>query len=180
MQIKEPVHQFGMRKNRQEKSSARKCLMGTIASVHGDSRTLTHRSNRAPNHQQPPVNFNGKTVAVVDDDPAVLGSTRILLEAFGASVLTYQRGADFLRQSPRSHCLVVDYHMPEMNGLALASELQRRADHTPAIMITALDEPTLRERAAKLGIRRVLHKSVGAGALLSEIQSLIGCSDLNG
>jgi hypothetical protein len=31
-----------------------------------------------------------------------------------------------------------------------------------------------------LGIRRVLHKSVGAGALLSEIQSLIGCSDLNG
>ena len=95
-------------------------------------------------------------------------------------MLTYQRGDDFLLESPRSHCLVVDYHMPEMNGLALASELQRRGNHTPAIMITALNEPTLQERAAELGIRRVLHKSMGAGALLSAIQSLIGCSDLNG
>jgi len=145
---------------------------GTIASVHGDSRTLTRRPDRAPNHQQPPVIFNGKTVAVVDDDPAVLDSIRILLEAFGAIVLAYQRGGDFLLESPRSHCLVVDYNMPEMNGLALASELQRRGNHTPAIMITALNEPTLQERAAELGIRRVLHKSMGAGALLSAIQSL--------
>jgi hypothetical protein len=81
--------------------SAWKMPHGTIASVHGDSRTLTRRSGRAPNHQQPPVIFNGKTVAVVDDDPAVLDSIRILLEAFGASVLTYKRGGDFLLASPR-------------------------------------------------------------------------------
>jgi hypothetical protein len=71
---------------------------GTIASVHGDSRTLTRRSDRAPNRQQPPVIYSGKTVAVVDDDPAVLDSTRILLEAFGASRADLSKGRRF---SPR-------------------------------------------------------------------------------
>jgi FixJ family two-component response regulator len=141
-------------------------------SVRADSRTLIRCSEGGPNHQQSPVVLNGKTVTVVDDDPAVLDSIRILLEAFGANVLTYQRSDDFLLESLRSHCLIVDYHMPEMNGLALVSELQRRGDHTPAIIITALNEPTLQERAAKLGIRIVLHKPMGAAALLCAIQSL--------
>jgi two-component system, LuxR family, response regulator FixJ len=100
------------------------------------------------------VNFQGKTIALIDDDAAIVDSTRILLETKGAHVLTYQSGIDFLRDSPGSDCLVVDYFMPEMNGLAVVSELRRRGDFGPAIMMTALNEPTLEHRAAELGISR--------------------------
>jgi FixJ family two-component response regulator len=41
-----------------------------------------------------------RAVAVLDDDPAVCDSTRVLLEAYDFDVRTYQSGADFPRDSP--------------------------------------------------------------------------------
>ena len=76
---------------------------------------------------------HGRVVAVVDDDEAVCDSTRLLLEIQNFEVRTYLSGLDFLKDDTGVGCLILDYHMPDLNGLELAVELrgarQRSADH---------------------------------------------------
>ena len=116
------------------------------------------------------MNADGRAVAVVDDDLAVCDSTRFLLELYDLSVRTYQSGADFLRDDPDIACLIVDYQIPDLNGLEIVSELRKRGSNVPAIMITAAADPAVERRAAGLGISQVLKKPLSTQALLGAIR----------
>jgi two-component system response regulator FixJ len=95
----------------------------------------------------------GTAIAVVDDDAAIRDSTRLLLEAHDFDVHIYQGGADFLRDDPAIECLIVDYNMPELNGLETVAEMLKRGRHVPAvIMMTAATDPSVDRAAAALGI----------------------------
>jgi two-component system, LuxR family, response regulator FixJ len=110
-------------------------------------------------------------IAVIDDDAAVCDSTRFLLETYDFVVHTYQSGADFLRDDPVIACLIVDYHMPELNGLEVVAELRTRVRDVPAIiMITAATDPSVERRAVELGIRQVLKKPLANQLLLDTIR----------
>jgi len=95
----------------------------------------------------------GRTIAIIDDDTAVCESTRFLLEIYTFEVLTYRSGVDFLAENPDIACLIVDYQMQEMNGLEFLSELRRRGNEVPAIMMSATVSPTLQHQAAEFGIK---------------------------
>ena len=110
-------------------------------------------------------------IAIVDDDAAVCNSTRVLLEAHDLDVRTYLSGADFLRENPDVAILVIDYHMPGLNGLDVMSELRERGGTMPAIMITAASNPAVERRAAELGIKRVLQKPLSNRVLLDAIRA---------
>ncbi|HUN98367.1 MAG TPA: response regulator [Bradyrhizobium sp.] len=110
-----------------------------------------------------------RVVAVVDDDVAVCDSTQILLEIHGFVVRTYQSGAAFLQEQPAISCLVVDYHMPGLNGLEVVAELRRRGSSIPVIMITARADAGIEAQAAQLGIKKVLQKPMGT-SLVSALQ----------
>ena len=110
-------------------------------------------------------------IAIVDDDAAVCESTRFLLETYDFDVHTYQSGADFLRDNPVIACLIVDYHMPGLNGLEVVSELRKRGRDVPAIiMITAATDPSVERSAAELGIRQVLRKPLANQVLLNTLR----------
>lgn len=112
-----------------------------------------------------------RAVAVVDDDAAVCDSTRFLLETYDLEVQTYQSGAEFLKDAPAIACLIVDYHMPGLNGLEVVSELRKRGGQVPTIiMITATTDPTVERRAAELGINQVLKKPLSNQVLLGAIR----------
>ena len=112
----------------------------------------------------------GRTVAIIDDDTAVCESTRFLFEIYDFEVLTYQNGRDFLAENPDVACLIVDYQMPGMNGLEFLSELRRRGNEVPAIMMSATVSPTLQHQAAELGIKGILEKPLSYQALLRAIE----------
>ena len=114
-----------------------------------------------------------RTIAVVDDDTAVCDSTRALLEAYEFDVRIYQSASDFLGDDRKVACLIVDYQMPGLNGLDLVSELRRRGDTVPTIMITATTDPALERRAGELGIQSVLRKPLATRALLAALQDKI-------
>ncbi len=112
----------------------------------------------------------GGVIAIVDDDAAVCDSTRFLLETYDFEVRTCQSGADFLRDNPVIACLIVDYHMPELNGLDLVTELRKRGRNVPIIiMITATTDPMVERRAAELGIRHILKKPLANRVLLNTL-----------
>jgi two-component system, LuxR family, response regulator FixJ len=113
------------------------------------------------------------TITIIDDDTAVLDSTRFLLEVYDFEVLTYCSGLDFLADGPDIAyiaCLIVDYQMPGMNGLEFLTELRKRGNEVPAIMMSASVSPTLQRQAAELGIKWLLEKPLSNQALLRAIK----------
>jgi two-component system response regulator FixJ len=96
----------------------------------------------------------GKTVLIVDDDPAVRSSLQFRLEIEGFLVRTYSSGSDLLNDQnvPQSGCLVIDYRLPSMNGLDLLSELRRRNIMLPAILVTTHPSVAVRAQTAAAGV----------------------------
>lgn len=112
----------------------------------------------------------GLMVAVIDDDAAVCESTRFLLETYDFEVRTYLSGADFLGDNPEIGCLIVDYQLPGLSGLAVVSELRTRGSLVPAIMITATTDLAVERRATELGIKRILQKPLSNQVLLRAVR----------
>lgn len=91
---------------------------------------------------------------IIDDDPAVRNSLKFALEVEGFAVRAYPAAADLLGDGefPADGCLVIDYKLPEMNGLDLVVELRNRKIDLPAILITTHPSAEVRRRAALAGV----------------------------
>lgn len=115
------------------------------------------------------------TVYVVDDDADVLGSLRFLLETDGFDVRTFRNGASLLNavRSTGVDCFVIDYKMPDMNGLDLAGRLRNRDIAAPVILITGYPDENIGARAEAAGVRHVLMKPLLEESLVSRIRGAI-------
>jgi two-component system, LuxR family, response regulator FixJ len=93
-------------------------------------------------------------VLIIEDDPAVRTSLKFALEVEGFLARIYQTGGELLKDTdiPQDGCLVVDYKLPDMNGLDLIFELRRRKIDLPAILITTHPNAAVRNRAVRAGI----------------------------
>src|SRR5712675_2047958 len=114
-------------------------------------------------------------VYVVDDDADVLGSLRFLLETDGFAVRTFRNGASLLNavRSTGVDCFVIDYKMPDMNGIDLAGRLRNRDIAAPIILITGYPDENISARAAAAGVRHVLQKPLLEESLASRIRGAI-------
>jgi len=115
------------------------------------------------------------TVYVVDDDAGVLGSLRFLLETDGFDVRTFANGAALLNAvSPTGvDCFVIDYKMPNMNGIDLANRLRNRDISAPVILITGYPDENISAKAAAVGVRHVLLKPLLEDSLVKRIRGAI-------
>jgi two-component system, LuxR family, response regulator FixJ len=115
------------------------------------------------------------TVYVVDDDADVLGSLRFLLEADGFDVRTFRSAASLLNavRSTDIDCFVIDYKMPDMNGIDLARRLRSRNIATPVILITGYPDENITARAEAAGVRHVLLKPMLEESLISRVRGAI-------
>ena len=111
-------------------------------------------------------------VLVVDDDAAVRSALKFALELEGYQVRTYGDPEALLADTlPERACLVVDYRMPGLDGLAMISRLRQRRVELPVILVVseALDS-RLRVRAGRMGVQDVLEKPLSDGMLLDSIR----------
>ena len=111
---------------------------------------------------------NTCTVAVIDDDDDVREVLGVLLKSAGHSVQTYKSGTQFLADPDHEEvaCLVVDQRMPQMTGLQLLLELERRGLSIPALLITGAHDPEVAREADRLGAMTVMQKPVAPQKLL--------------
>jgi FixJ family two-component response regulator len=114
-------------------------------------------------------------ICVIDDDEWVADSLKLLLETFGYDVQSYNSGADLIADDRRhaSACLIIDQHMPGMNGLDLVDRLQKEGGRVPAILISGRLDTNTKERAARLGITSVLEKPFAADRLVDLIRTVL-------
>ena len=117
-------------------------------------------------------------VLVVDDDAAVRQSLKFALEQEGLEVRLYGSGAQLLADGelPSAGCLVIDFAMPDMDGIVLLDRLRERKVDLPAILISSPASPRLRERALRVGFRLVLEKPLEDGALLEGVTGALAPS----
>ena len=80
------------------------------------------------------------------------------------------------RELPRGGCLVIDHHMPGMNGLDVVAELRDRHVSVPAILITSQPTPGLSRRAAMAGVP-IVEKPLLGNALIDRIRDLFRPDD---
>jgi len=106
----------------------------------------------------------------------MLKAIRRLLACRGFRVDTYERGAELLTTlegSPRPDCLVLDLHMPEMNGFDVLEAMRTRQIPVPVIVVTGHDEPGMEERSRMLGAVGYLKKPVDRDDLLAAIGAAV-------
>lgn len=114
------------------------------------------------------------TVFVVDDDAAVLGSLRFLLETDGFAVRTFRSGTALLNAgAPGADCYVIDYKMPDINGIELAVRLRHSDAGTPVILITGYPDGRISSRAAAAGVKEVILKPLLDENLVKRIRHAI-------
>lgn len=113
-------------------------------------------------------------VIVVDDDPAVLSSLKFSLEIEGLSVSCFHSGTELLAvaDSLKSGCMVIDYHLFDMNGLELLGKLRDRSISIPALLITSYPSAVVRKRAAEAGAQ-IVEKPLLGNLLVDAIRGVL-------
>jgi FixJ family two-component response regulator len=113
-------------------------------------------------------------VAIVDDDEAVRKALARLLSAHLLEICTYASAEEFLvsLRQRKPECLLLDFHMPDVSGLELQHHMLRNGIAIPTIVITAHNEPGLRERCEAAGAAAFLLKPLNDSVLMGAINAV--------
>jgi FixJ family two-component response regulator len=114
-------------------------------------------------------------VFVVDDDGFMREALQSLIRSAGLRVVLFSSAREFLMQEPPGvpACLVLDVHLPEMDGMELQAELARRNNNIPIVFITGHGDIPMSVRAMKAGAVEFLPKPFRDDVLLDAIQHAI-------
>jgi len=115
------------------------------------------------------------TVFVIDDEPPILNSLRMLMKPFEWNVRTYSSARGFLDafEYHARACLVLDVRLPGMNGLELQQQLRSRGIHIPVIIITGHGDVAVAVQCMKAGALDYFEKPFDGEALLRCIRQAI-------
>ncbi len=96
---------------------------------------------------------NKKTVFIVDDDESICRALKLLLTAYGFQVSTFLSAEKYFSaiQDSEKGCLVLDLHMPELNGWEVLKRVVKTGSKRPVIIISADENGGLKEQALKGG-----------------------------
>jgi two-component system, LuxR family, response regulator FixJ len=100
-------------------------------------------------------------IFIVDDDEAVRDSLELLLRSSGfETIVAYPSARSFLAEAVPmpGECLLLDVRMPDMDGLELQEELNRRGTKLPVIIMTGHGDVPIAVRAMKAGAMDFIEK----------------------
>ena len=113
-----------------------------------------------------------RTLHIVDDDDDVRESAALLLEASGYNVSTYPSGVDFLEKVDAGvpACVLLDIHMPLMDGIEVQRQLAARGIAFPVIVLTGQGDISIAVQAMKRGAFEFLEKPYLNEVLLEAVR----------
>lgn len=112
-------------------------------------------------------------VAIVDDQELVREGLQALLERLGIEVaLLAADGAQLLGRidAVPVEVIVADLRMPGLDGIGMVSELRRRGNQTPVVMLTTFDDSDSLLAAVQAGAQGFLLKGASSEELITAIE----------
>ena len=116
-------------------------------------------------------------VMVVDDDPVALKALSLALKSYGYKVVTASDGAQAIgvMRDEEPDVMLVDVNFPtdfgaSMDGFQTTQWLRNINRKVPAIVMSGLEKPDYREKAAAAGARAFMLKSTSREQLLRAVE----------
>lgn len=144
----------------------KKCLNSPVATEHVDVKKMN--------------------VLVVDDDLIACEHARLVLDEAGIRVETCLSGKKALEMLDVHHArhesfnlVLLDWHMPEMDGVEVARQIRTRYDsETTVIILTAFNWDEIMNEALHAGVDSFLSKPLFAANVLEEFQRVVSRKEL--
>lgn len=109
-------------------------------------------------------------ILIADDKSQMRRLIRTLLQAHGWDVCAEAENgvqAVTLASECKPDVIVLDFAMPEMNGVEAAGKIVKTLPDVPIFLFTLYPYPLVEKEASRVGIQRVISKSDGAKLVLA-------------
>lgn len=118
---------------------------------------------------------NRPLIRLLDDDPDQLTSLELLLSGEGWDTAAYLDAREFFTADTPSRpgCLILDVRMPQMTGLEVQTELNRRQYPLPIIFLTGHGDVDMAVHTLLNGAKDFLQKPVAPERLLTSIARVV-------
>ncbi|MBQ4438273.1 response regulator [bacterium] len=124
---------------------------------------------------------NEMSVLIIDDDPVACEHARLVLEKSGIASETVQSGKEAIEMVKLRHArhdpynlILVDWQMPEMDGIETTREIRKIVGNESAIIIlTAYKWDDILDEAVQAGVDSFIAKPLFASKLLEEFQDAV-------
>jgi FixJ family two-component response regulator len=116
------------------------------------------------------------TVFLVEDDVAVRESLTLLFKLSNLRVESFASAQEFLAgyDPKRPGCLVLDVHLPGIDGVELHRRLTRDGAYVPTIFLTGHAPPDVSEENLRRGVIAVFEKPCAPEALIEAVRGALG------
>ena len=110
-------------------------------------------------------------IAIVDDEEAVRKALGRLFRSAGFLTVCFASGREFFESlsSRKPDCLVLDLHLPEINGMDILNHVVSGNILIPTVMITGHDMPGMKDFALASGASAYLLKPLDDATLIEAV-----------
>ena len=143
--------------------------------------TLNDSVRKQASDDEIEIHPNEMSVLVVDDDEIALGHAKLVLGKAGIVTDTALTGMEAVEMAKLRHArrepynlIVIDWQMPEMNGIETAREIRKvTGDESAIIILTAYNWDDILDEALAAGVDCFISKPVFSGILLEEFKNAL-------
>jgi DNA-binding NarL/FixJ family response regulator len=119
-----------------------------------------------------------KKVLIIEDDAGIVFSTTLLLQRMdGVQVIGVQARGQLGIQFAIEHSVdmvILDAHLPDMNGLEVATKIRARRPHVLIVLYTGDDRlAEINPQIAQAGIDKVIHKQESLATMERKLNELL-------
>jgi len=112
-----------------------------------------------------------KKILAVDDEEDILFTLEAVADVADLNMTTTSRGLKALKyiENNKFDLLLVDYHMPDINGLKLVKEIRKIDKKIPILVLTVDESMDLAEKFLNAGADDFANKPIKTADLISRI-----------
>ena len=121
------------------------------------------------------MNFQGYSVAIIDDDESIRRSLTLNLEHEGFKVLGASDGEQGLElvENDQPDLIILDVMMPKKDGLQTCKEIRNKGISTPLILLTSRSAEVDKVLGLDLGADDYVAKPFGMLELVARVKALL-------
>ncbi len=115
-------------------------------------------------------------ILVLEDSMILLKLISSILKAKGYEIIECQSVAEAKAVNEHISMAILDYQLPDGNGLDVAMHLKIKNSSLPMMLLTARGSRVSRQEAVAAGIREYCEKPLSGDVLSAKVAALIGKS----